>query len=99
MADVLESAPVLAHFQAVINALATTSTGSANHLARLCLLPEPPSLDRGEVTDKGSINQRAVLAHRADTVAALHADTLRHILKPSAMTAPHSPEPTPLSTA
>ena len=73
------------------SAAATTSTGSANHLARLCLLPEPPSLDRGEVTDKGSINQRAVLAHRADTVAALHADTLRHILKPSAMTAPTQP--------
>ena len=41
------------------------------------------TLDRGEVTDKGSINQRAVLAHRADTVAKLHADELRFILKPS----------------
>jgi feruloyl-CoA synthase len=91
LADVLESAPVLAHFQSVINALAQTSTGSANHLARLCLLPDPPTIDRGEVTDKGSINQRAVLAHRADTVAALHADTLRHILKPSAVTAPTQP--------
>jgi feruloyl-CoA synthase len=91
LADVLESAPVLAHFQTVINALAQTSTGSANHLARLCLLPDPPTIDRGEVTDKGSINQRAVLAHRAGTVAALHADTLRHILKPSATTAPTQP--------
>jgi feruloyl-CoA synthase len=91
LADVLESAPVLAHFQTVINALAQTSTGSANHLARLCLLPDPPTIDRGEVTDKGSINQRAVLAHRADTVAALHADTLRHILKPSVMAAPTQP--------
>jgi feruloyl-CoA synthase len=33
----------------------------------------------GEVTDKGSINQRAVLTHRADTVAALHDDGLHHI--------------------
>ena len=32
------------------------------------LLAEPPSLDTGEVTDKGSINQRAVLAHRAALV-------------------------------
>jgi feruloyl-CoA synthase len=32
------------------------------------LLLDPPSIDRGEVTDKGSINQRAVLTHRADLV-------------------------------
>jgi feruloyl-CoA synthase len=87
LADVLASAPVLAHFQNVVDALAQTSTGSANHIARLCLLSEPPTIDRGEVTDKGSINQRAVLAHRADTVAALHEDTLHHILKPAAKTA------------
>ncbi len=86
LADVLESAPVLAHFQKVVDELAKTSTGSANHIARLCLLSDPPTIDRGEVTDKGSINQRAVLAHRADTVAALHEDTLHHIVKPAAKT-------------
>jgi feruloyl-CoA synthase len=37
------------------------------------VLAEPPSLDVGEMTDKGSINQRAVLAHRADLVEALYA--------------------------
>ncbi len=84
LADVLESAPVLAHFQKVVDELAQTSTGSANHIARLCLLADPPTIDRGEVTDKGSINQRAVLAHRADTVAALHEDRLHHIVKPAA---------------
>jgi feruloyl-CoA synthase len=84
MADVLNSAPVLAHFQKVVDALAANSTGSANRIARLALLSEPPTIDKGEVTDKGSINQRAVLHHRADTVAALHQDTLGHILKPSA---------------
>jgi feruloyl-CoA synthase len=84
MADVLNSAPVLAHFQTVLDALAANSTGSANRIARLALLSEPPTIDKGEVTDKGSINQRAVLHHRADTVAALHQDTLGHILKPSA---------------
>ena len=80
--DVLESAPVLAHFQNVVNELAKTSTGSANRIARLCLLADPPTIDRGEVTDKGSINQRAVLTHRADTVAALHEGRLHHILQP-----------------
>jgi len=39
---------------------------------RACLLPVAPSLDRGEITDKGSINQRAVLRHHADLVSALH---------------------------
>jgi feruloyl-CoA synthase len=36
------------------------------------VLAEPPSIDRGEVTDKGSINQRAVLTHRAAIVDALY---------------------------
>jgi feruloyl-CoA synthase len=84
MADVLASAPVLAHFQTLVNTLAQTATGSANRIARLCLLAEPPTMDRGEITDKGSINQRAVLAHRAATVAALHDDGLKFILKPGA---------------
>jgi feruloyl-CoA synthase len=82
LADVLASAPVQAKFQAIVDALAATATGSASRIARLCLLSEPPTIDKGEITDKGSINQRSVLAHRADTVAALHADSLSHIIKP-----------------
>ena len=82
MADVLASAPVIAHFQTVVDELARSATGSASRIARMCLLAEPPTLDRGEVTDKGSINQRAVLTHRAETVEALHADKLHTILKP-----------------
>jgi feruloyl-CoA synthase len=81
--DVVEHPTVLAHFQRVLDELARESTGSANRIARLILLADPPSIDRGEITDKGSINQRAVLAHRAVTVEALYAGTLRHILQPS----------------
>ena len=84
MSDVLASAPVLAKFQDIVNELAQSGTGSANRIARLCLLSEPPTIDKGEITDKGSINQRSVLTHRADTVTALHADTLHYILKPQA---------------
>ncbi|MEY4363798.1 MAG: hypothetical protein RLZZ24_1150 [Pseudomonadota bacterium] len=84
LADVLAAPAVLDHFQQVVNALAATSTGSANRIARMCLLSEPPTIDKGEITDKGSINQRSVLHHRADTVAGLHADTLHYILKPQA---------------
>jgi feruloyl-CoA synthase len=83
LADVLGSAPVLAHFQNLINELARTATGSANRIARMCLLSEPPTIDKGEITDKGSINQRSVLTHRADTVAALHEERLHFIVKPT----------------
>lgn len=82
MHEVVDSAPVLAKFQQVVNELAKSATGSANRIARLCLLADAPTVDRGEITDKGSINQRAVLTHRADTVAKLHADELHYILKP-----------------
>jgi feruloyl-CoA synthase len=83
LADVLAAPAVLAQFQTLIDALAAGSTGSASRIARLCLLSEPPTIDKGEVTDKGSINQRAVLHHRADTVDGLHADSLHYILKPA----------------
>jgi feruloyl-CoA synthase len=82
---VLRSAPVQAHFQAVINKLNQAATGSANRVARAILLVEPPSIDKGEVTDKGSINQRAVLKHRDALVQALHADTAPDIIKPQAL--------------
>ena len=47
--------------------------GSSKRIARLILLAEPPSLDTREITDKGSINQLAVLQRRADLVADLYA--------------------------
>ncbi|MBR1204726.1 MULTISPECIES: feruloyl-CoA synthase [unclassified Bradyrhizobium] len=50
-----------------------SATGSSNRIARAILLDTPLSIDRGEVTDKGSINQRAVLEHRTDIIEALYA--------------------------
>ncbi len=58
---VLASEPVRTHFAALLESLARKSTGSSNRIARILLLAEPPSIDRGEMTDKGSVNQRAVL--------------------------------------
>jgi hypothetical protein len=63
---------VRAFFQQLVDRLWREGTGSANRVARLHVLREPPSIDRGEITDKGSINQRAVLTHRAALVCALH---------------------------
>ena len=48
------------------------STGSSNSIARAIVLEEPPSLDAGEMTDKGSINQKAVLARRKALVEELY---------------------------
>ena len=75
-AQVLGSAPVLAFFQDLLDRLWSAGTGSATRPARLLLLTEPPEIDRGEVTDKGSINQRAVLAHRGHLVAHLYGEPL-----------------------
>ena len=86
LAQVLESSPVQAHFQRLADQLADASTGSASRVARLHLMAQPPSIDKGEVTDKGSINQRAVLMHRAGLVEALHDGTLPFTLQPQAKT-------------
>jgi feruloyl-CoA synthase len=43
---------------------------------RAMLMAEPPSMDKGEMTDKGSINQRAVLRNRGTLVEELYATPL-----------------------
>jgi feruloyl-CoA synthase len=65
---------VVGEFRARLAALAAAATGSSSHIARALLLAAPPQIDTGEVTDKGSINQRAVLAARALEAASLYAD-------------------------
>ncbi|SHI01102.1 feruloyl-CoA synthase [Bradyrhizobium erythrophlei] len=52
-----------------------TSTGSSTRITRAILLDSPLSIDRGEVTDKGSINQRAVLDHRSGAIDELYSPT------------------------
>ena len=47
---------------------------SSGHATRVLLLAEPASVDGGEITDKGYINQRAVLTRRASAVAMLDDD-------------------------
>ena len=49
------------------------ATGSSTRITRAVLLDAPLSIDRGEVTDKGSINQRAVLEHRSALIETLYA--------------------------
>jgi feruloyl-CoA synthase len=63
-----------ASLQKALDALAAQATGSSNRIARALILEEPPSIDAGEVTDKGSINQRAVLRRRAHLVEQLYSE-------------------------
>jgi feruloyl-CoA synthase len=64
-------------FRARLKTFAERSTGSSNRIARALVLEEPPSLDAGEMTDKGTINQRAVLARRSALVEELYTDSPR----------------------
>lgn len=70
---VLSDARVHAHFAALLEKMARDSTGSSTKICRALLLAEPPSMDRAEMTDKGSINQRAVLKNRAALVDEIYA--------------------------
>ncbi len=70
---VLGAAPVRDEFRRRMTSLASRSTGGSTRICRALLMEEPPSLDAGEATDKGSINQRAVLTRRAALVEELYA--------------------------
>ena len=73
LTDVLASEMLQSQLRARLAALAVAATGSSNRIQRVAVLASPPSIDVGEITDKGSINQRAVLAHRVALVEDLHA--------------------------
>jgi feruloyl-CoA synthase len=73
-ATVIEHPAVRQRFAENLTALANRATGSSNHVARALLMAVPPDIDKGEVTDKGSINQRAVRNARPELVEALYAE-------------------------
>jgi len=71
--DVVGAPDVRATFASLLDAFSGENLGSSMRVMRLVLMAEPPSLDKGEMTDKGSINQRAVLTNRAALVDELYA--------------------------
>ncbi len=73
LADIVKQPLIAAKLKTQLQALAKSGTGSSNRVARVIMLAEPLSLDSGEMTDKGSINQRAVLQKRSAYVDALYA--------------------------
>ena len=75
MADVVAHPDVRGRFQDALKRLAAESTGSTTFVARAMVMTEPPSVEAREITDKGSLNQKAVLAHRAALVDELYASS------------------------
>ncbi|HMO45072.1 MAG TPA: feruloyl-CoA synthase [Rubrivivax sp.] len=72
-AAALPAGELRAHVAAALKSLQAEGGGSSQAPARALLLAEPPSADAGEITDKGYINQRAVLKRRDALVQALYA--------------------------
>ncbi|MFN3984552.1 MAG: feruloyl-CoA synthase [Rhodocyclaceae bacterium] len=78
--EILAAAPVRTWAANLLARANQGATGSASRVARLRLLEEAPAIDAGEITDKGSINQRAVLARRAALVEAMYDGSDPHTL-------------------
>ena len=72
-AEILGCAGVRETFARLLKAFNAGASGSSGRFARLILMDDPPSLDSGEMTDKGSVNQHAVLSRRAAMVDELYA--------------------------
>lgn len=71
--EILASRALRAWISERLKPMAAEAGGSSQRIARLILSEDPPSLDNGELTDKGTASARAVLQRRRDLVAALHA--------------------------
>ena len=80
-AEVLAHPEVRGVFQERLDSFASASTGSSTRIERAILLDTPPSIEVQEITDKGSINQKAVLGNRAALVEELYREPVpAHVL-------------------
>ena len=79
--DVLvESKNVRAALESGLSAHNEKNKGSSMRVARARFLIEPPNIDANEITDKGYINQRAVLQRREELVIQLYSSEMQNIL-------------------
>jgi feruloyl-CoA synthase len=60
----------------LVDNLGKKATGSATRIVKAIIAHEPPSIDLGEITDKGSLNQRAILKYRAELVEEMYLQKL-----------------------
>lgn len=75
LAQLAQHPPLIEVLRGVLLRSQAEATGSANRVTRLFILTELPTIDRGELTDKGSINQRAVLDNRREIVERMYVAT------------------------
>jgi feruloyl-CoA synthase len=69
---ILATPEIRSEFQARLDALVARATGGANRVERIILESSPATVDTGEMADKGTVAQRAVLERRAASVAELY---------------------------
>jgi feruloyl-CoA synthase len=69
---VLGHASVIGRFTDALAAFAAAQCGSSTRVEHAILLEQPPAIDAQEITDKGSLNQKAVLRHRQVLVEQLY---------------------------
>jgi feruloyl-CoA synthase len=72
--EVIRSPAITSRIRCALADVARSSTGLSTSVARAMLMAHPPSIDAHETTEKGSINQKAVLANRAALVDLLFAE-------------------------
>ena len=71
----MSHAAVTSRLSGILKKLGQEGGGSSTYPARVLVMAEPPSIDANEITDKGYINQRAVLERRAALVEKLYSDS------------------------
>lgn len=71
--DLVQRPEIRARLMAGLGAHNRDNPASSTRIARAVITCAPPVIDAGEITDKGYINQRAVLTHREDLVKRLYA--------------------------
>ena len=78
--DLLRDEGIRKRFSILLRSFAEANPGSSTTITGIVLLEEPPSIDSGELTDKGTISQRAVLEKRAALVELLYASSSRKLI-------------------
>jgi feruloyl-CoA synthase len=74
LADLAAHPVICEHIRAALGRWNAAHPGSSERIARVLLLPDLPSIDANEITDKGYVNQRAAIACRHREIAQLYAD-------------------------
>ena len=74
LAELIQMGNVQDPLKAAIKNFNMDNPASSTRISRALMMEEPPSIDAGEITDKGYLNQRAVLARRADLIDKLYSE-------------------------